>query len=365
MLNPLFLWFLPLAVLPVLLHLLNLFRLREVELPTYRFLVQGYVQQRRRIRLVEWILMALRTAIVLLAVLALSRPVAERLPGLFGGGGRDVAFVVDAGMTTGLVTEGNSAIHRIREAVRAAVERLAPADFITLVRAGVEPKVLYRAARGDGRRLAAELDTLAPDPGTADLASAIAAAARVPEETQLVVADLGRSSDAGVRNLAILGDPPRSQRPVVGLPVELTLRVEAAGFETPSETKATVRLDDEIVAQVPLLIAPGGTTTHTLPLLPMRAGVLEGRIDLPPDAFPEDDSLLFVLNVEPRVGVLVVAPGGLERSSCGRPSRARGPPPATPPAVLRRRGAVPTRSPRSPAASTSPSCGPKASTRAA
>ena len=33
MLNPLLLWFLPLAALPVILHLLNLNRLREVELP--------------------------------------------------------------------------------------------------------------------------------------------------------------------------------------------------------------------------------------------------------------------------------------------------------------------------------------------
>lgn len=343
MLNPLFLWFLPLAALPVLLHLLNLFRLREVEIPTYRFLMQGYVQQRRRIRLVEWILMALRTSIVLLAVLALSRPVAERLPGLFGGTGRDVVFVVDASMTTGLVTEGSSAIHRIRETVRGAVGRLAPADFVTLVRAGVEPKVLYRAARGDGRRLVAELDTLEPDPGTADLASAIveamsspprgrrtlwivsdcerrtwkrlgaaAAAARVPTETQLVVANLGGEEAAGVRNLAILGDPPRSQRPVVGLPVELALRIEGCGFDAPLETKATVQLDDEIVAQVPLRIAPGRTTVHTLPLFPRRAGVIEGRVDLPPDAFPEDDSLLFVLNVEPRVGVLVITPAGLD-----------------------------------------------------
>ncbi|NDC64634.1 MAG: hypothetical protein EBZ59_11765, partial [Planctomycetia bacterium] len=181
MLNPLLLWFLPLAALPVLLHLLNLYRLREVELPTYRFLMEGYVQQRRRIRLLEWLLMLLRTAIVLLAVWALSRPVMERFGGLFGGGrGRDVAFVVDAGMTTGLVSEGTSALHRIREAVRAAAFRLAPSDFVTLVRAGMEPRVLYRAALGDGKRFAAELETLEPDPGTADLAAGLAEAVAGP-----------------------------------------------------------------------------------------------------------------------------------------------------------------------------------------
>ena len=170
MLNPLLLWFLPLAVAPVLLHLLNLHRLREVELPTFRFLMEGYVQQRRRVRLMEWLLMLLRTSLVLAVVWAFSRPVMERFGGLFGGGGgRDVVFVVDAGMTSGLVSEGTSAIHRIREAVRSAAGRFRPTDFVTLVRAGMEPKVLHRAALGDGKRLAAEVDTLEPDPGTADL----------------------------------------------------------------------------------------------------------------------------------------------------------------------------------------------------
>ncbi len=344
MLNPLLLWFLPLAVVPVLLHLLNLHRLREVELPTYRFLMEGYVRQRRRVRLVEWLLLVLRTAVVLLVVGALVRPVVGSLGGLFGGGGRDVVLVVDAGMTTGLVSEGTSAIHRIREAARAAAARFDAGDFVTLVRAGMEPRVLSRAVKGDGRRLAAEIDGIEPDPGTADLPAALAlalagpprgarsvwifsdceqrawrrlaedqATARVPPEVQLVVVDVGGLGDrGGVANLAVLGEPPRGQRPVVGLPVELSVRIEGAGIAGPTETKATVMLDDEIVAQVPLVATPGRVTSTTLAIVPQRPGVLRGRVEIPADAFPDDDTLLFVLNVEPRVGVVVVAPRGVE-----------------------------------------------------
>jgi hypothetical protein len=340
MLNPLLLWFLPLAALPVLLHLLNLHNLRDVELPTYRFLMEGYVRQRRRIRLVEWLLLALRTAIVLLAVWALSRPVVER----FGAGrSRDVAFVVDAGMTTGLVSAGTSALQRSREAVRAAASRLRPGDFVTLVRAGIEPTLLHRAALGDGRRFAAELDAIQPDPGAADLAAGIAtvlsgpprgprtvwvvsdcerrawrrlrersASLRLPDDVSLVVADVGVTDDTPVRNVAILGEPPRSQRPVVGLPVELTVRLAAAGVDAPVATRVTVRLDGDIVSQVPIEVPPGRTAVRTLAVIPPRPGVLRGRVDIPGDAYPEDDSLLFVLNVEPRVDVLVVAPPGLQ-----------------------------------------------------
>jgi hypothetical protein len=344
MLNPLLLWFLPLAALPVILHLLNLSRVREVALPTYRFLMEGYVQQRRRLKLLEWLLLALRTALVALAVTALARPVVERAGTLFGGGGgRDVVFVVDAGMTTGLVTDGLSALHRIRAATSAAVERLAPDDFVTIVRAGIEPRVLHRGARGDGQRIVAELDRLEPDPGTADLAGALAeaiagpprgprtvwvvsncearawqrlgerpAATRLPDDVRLVVADLGAGADRPTPNLAVLGDPPRAQRPVVGLPVELSVRVAAAGFDRAADAKATVMLDDEVVAQVPLVVPQNGVATATVPLVPRRPGVLRGRVALAGDAFPEDDTLHFVLNVEPRVGVLVVAPPDVE-----------------------------------------------------
>lgn len=346
MLNPLLLWFLPLAALPVILHLLNLHRLREVELPTFRFLMEGYVQERSRIRLIEWLLLALRTALVLLVVTALSRPVVQRFGNLLGGGGRDMVFVLDAGMSSGMVSDGTSALHRGREAIRGAAARLRSSDFVTLVRAGMEPRVLHRAALGDGRRLQAELDAIEPDPGTADLAAAVAegfagpprgarslwivsdcrtrawnrleehpARRQVPAEVQIVIVDVGAPTVP--ENVAILGDPPRPQRPVVGLPVELVARIEAhaggnAGEPAPREVPLSVTVDDELVTQTTVTIPPGQVTSVPLAVVPARAGVIKARLDIPADAFPFDDSLLFVLNVERRVGVLVVTAPGVE-----------------------------------------------------
>lgn len=338
MLNPALLWLLPLVAIPVVLHLLNLFRLRTVELPTFRFLMESYVQQRRRIRLIEWLLMLLRTAVVAAVLFALARPVMERFGGLFGGGRtQDVVLLVDAGITSGLVTDGVSGLHRLREAARAAAERLAPGDFVTLLRAGMEPRVLYRAAKGDGKRLAAELDSLEPDPGPADLAAAVSealagpprgprtlwvfsdASARgwkrfadhpvsrsIPPEVAVVVVDGGLKKE--VANRAVLGDPPRAQKPVVGLPVELTVRLDATADEANREVPVSVWLDDELVARVPVTTRPDGPATKQLAIVPPRAGVLRGRLEIPTDAFPDDDVFQFVLNVEPRVGVLVIAP---------------------------------------------------------
>ena len=58
MLNPLLLWFLPLALVPIILHLITLYRVKTVELSTFRFLMDSYVQKRAsRIKMLEYILM--------------------------------------------------------------------------------------------------------------------------------------------------------------------------------------------------------------------------------------------------------------------------------------------------------------------
>src|ERR1700759_3121497 len=90
------LYFLPLAAIPIVLHLLTLHRLRTVELSTFRFLFDSYVQQRRQMKFLEALLAALRTLFLLLLVLVCSRPGVQHASALFGGGaGRDVIMLVD------------------------------------------------------------------------------------------------------------------------------------------------------------------------------------------------------------------------------------------------------------------------------
>src|SRR4051794_17730801 len=92
------LWLLPLATIPVLLHLLTLHRLKTVELPTFRFLFDSYIQQRRRMRFLEALLAMLRTLFLLFLIFMVCRPVVRHWDALFGGtagGGREVILLVD------------------------------------------------------------------------------------------------------------------------------------------------------------------------------------------------------------------------------------------------------------------------------
>jgi hypothetical protein len=340
MLHPLLLWFLPLAAVPLLLHLITLYRLRTVELSTFRFLMDGYIQQRRRMKLLEWLLMLLRTGFVALIVLMLTRPITEKFGFLFGGAsGRDVVLIVDAGLTSGLQTAGSSALKRGKEAAAVVAKKLAAADYVTLIRAGSQPQLLYRGYLTDNKELLEKIDAIKPDIASADLAAALAeglgsaahgsrvmyiisdlqrrswapltdhpVVRELGSDVQLVVMNVGSAEP--VQNLALLGDAPRAQRPIVDLPVLLTAKVAASQRDQPVSTRVSVVLDDQVVGQLNLTVQPGRPATAALAITPKKAGMLRGRFELPTDAFPDDNTYLFCLNVEPPIRVLLITTPG-------------------------------------------------------
>ena len=73
-LNPLALFGLAAAAIPVLLHLFNLRKLRRVEFSTLAFLKELQRTRIRRLKLRQLLLLILRTLIVIVLVLAFSRP---------------------------------------------------------------------------------------------------------------------------------------------------------------------------------------------------------------------------------------------------------------------------------------------------
>ena len=364
MVNPALLWFLPLALLPVLLHLVMLRRLRTVDLSTFRFLVESYVQQRRRARLVEFLVMLLRFGFVALVVFTLARPVMKGLGFLGSGGGRDVGIVIDASPSMALRSGGTTSLERARSAARTLVELLGPEDHVKIVRAASRPQVLADGFAGRPEWIVRHLEELSTDPAGADLPGALKEVfasgphgsrviymlsdglrrtwsgfaghevlKHLDAQTNVVVMDVGPSEP--IVNTAVVGDAPQTKRALKGLPVLLNATVLNSSPNRPVDTVLSVLLDEEQVSQVNLALQPGQRTTHSLSVIPSRAGVIQGRFQLPPDAFPDDDAFLFCLNVEEKLDVLLVTgpegatsaerPGVYLRAALTSPERAHAP----------------------------------------
>src|ERR1051325_6132455 len=78
-LAPIFLYATGLVAIPLIIHLIRRRKLKIIQWAAMEFLRQSQRKQKRRLRIEELILLALRTLIVLLFALALARPVLRTL----------------------------------------------------------------------------------------------------------------------------------------------------------------------------------------------------------------------------------------------------------------------------------------------
>ncbi len=343
--NPMLLWFLPLALIPVLLHLLTLHRLKTVELSTFRFLFDSYVQQRRRMKFLEWLIALLRTLFLLFLVFAISR---MRTPDywetLFGGGagGRDVVLMIDTSASMGAATDGRTALERSQEAARKVVEKLQPGDHVTVIRVDERPEQLLRRFQASTEEIRNEIDNLETGPSRGNLYAAFSqlfsgdspeiskmknpqiflftdlqqsgwdefrggeTAVKVPAGTDLRVVNVG--SGRPLDNVAVVGNPPTQSRVIVGLPV--TLRPRIANFSlnrtTPADFAITTSINGQQVDRQPLPVKAGKTEEVEVIYVPAEAGILKGLFEITGDPFLDDNIYRFTLDVRPQVRVLLV-----------------------------------------------------------
>ena len=73
-LNPLLLWALPLAAVPIIIHILNRRRFQKVPWAAMDFLLKAMKRNRKRLRMEQWLVLLLRVLAVLLLISLVSRP---------------------------------------------------------------------------------------------------------------------------------------------------------------------------------------------------------------------------------------------------------------------------------------------------
>jgi hypothetical protein len=336
-------WFLPLAALPIILHLLTLHRLRTVELPTFRFLFDSYVQQRRRMQFLEALIAMLRTLFLLFFIWMIARPVVKHWDKLFGAGeggaGREVVLLLDCSASMNAKTAGVSAFARAKSAALSIVERLQPADQVTLVRVGSRPEEVFSRFNTDTKGIQAKIESQQPTSARANLFAAMLqlfgpeASRRgnpaiylftdcqsntwkearnqgleklIPDGTSFTIVNVGPRESP--ENRAVVGDAPRRNRAIVGLPFLLTPRVVNFG-KTETELTLSVFIDEKEVARTPLTVKPGQAVVKPIVYTPSEPGLRKGRFEITgktPDAFPDDDRFLFTLTVQPRIKVVLI-----------------------------------------------------------
>ncbi len=344
---------------PVIIHLLARRRFQRVRWAAMDFLIQAERRNRRRVRLEELILLALRCLAVLLVALVVSRPFIRPtgVAAILGGTDRtERIFVIDDSFSMGYVSAQQSAFERARASAINLLTRLrehAPSDTVTVLRTSAMEKPVVTGAVLDDRQfedLLARLEALAPsqrgmkvdavmagvrrvlenDPGvvsacvyvlsdfqqrdwtpgqrgseqTSGLAEPLTAWAGDQRSARVVLVDVG---DDGADNLAITALRPLQRQWVTGVDARLEAAVGNFSRRAAEGLELQVTTGQAARASARLAQAPPATVSHVaIPVVFQRGGEATVRVEAGEDNLPVDNVRYLAAEVNEAIRILVV-----------------------------------------------------------
>ncbi|MEM9415227.1 MAG: BatA domain-containing protein [Planctomycetota bacterium] len=342
-LAPLLLGGLVFASAPLIIHLLNRRQFKLVEWAPMEYLKLTLRTNRRRLQLEQWILLALRTLLILLLIFAVARPLlnANAAASWLAIGGRTSrVLVIDDSLSMGLHQGGTAAFDRAKEEAAVAIESLGTQDSLTVVTTSRMGDPLQRdtpLTNDQAQQLADDVRELEPSETANNWAATLAqvvemleGAAHTSKEVRIITDQRaeGWSADASeqARRLAEMGvkvtivnvgNPSPGNAALLDL--EQTTGVALAN--TPVVFTATIRADgdQQWASQQATLIIDGNENPLELPDLSpnqeidlpiewsfKEAGQHTVELRLPDDAMAGDNQRSLVVNVAEAVNVLLV-----------------------------------------------------------
>jgi hypothetical protein len=357
--SPAMLGWLAAASAPLIIHLLNKRRFQESSWAAMQFLLAAVRKNSRRVLLEHWLLLALRTLIILLFVtaaaqpgmqtLGLTTPTAERTHRV---------VVVDASLSMDYRPTGKASYFEQAKALaRQIIDQGRPGDAYSLVALASPSRAVTSQPLLNRDDLEALLPTLQQTHGAGDLASCLneidrviaktkeqlpqirrrevhfltdlgkhtwepgddakrggealdafqARCQRWGSETTLAVVDVGSADAENIAVIDLAADEPFG---VVGLPTTIRAVVRNFGRNAKSGVTAALLLDRRKVDEKTIDLDPGAEMTIVFDApasaTPREPGARVYEIELAPDNLPADNRRSLVLQVKPHLRVLLV-----------------------------------------------------------
>jgi hypothetical protein len=349
-LNPMLLWALPLAAVPIIIHILNRRRFQKVPWAAMTFLLKAMKRNRKRMRMEQWLVLLLRVLAVLLLISLVSRP---QLGGssLLGSRTHHIVILDDSASMTQR-TGSTVLFEKAQDRIKVLADDLGlrrQGDIFSLVTTSAAdvPQIWSQRIGGSfsrdaGSRLKElQVSDRSPDLGKA-LAMTVTRAHEVEDasRTEYYLVGDRRSWDwatpddrprpellAGLssmgpdqehvtvltvggqhRNLAIVNVKLVDRLAIAAVPVTLGIDIKNFGLDPTAPTTVSIEVDGQsrVTQDVPQL-APGERYTVQMDHTFHQAGPhhLDALLE-PSESFPFDDRRTLAVQVRDKSRVLLV-----------------------------------------------------------
>ncbi len=202
--NLLMLGWLAAAAAPILIHLWNKRRYREVSWAAVEFLLSAMRKNSRRLRIEQWLLLLVRTLIVTLLVIAVAQPFLEQVGLNFVPGQRTLkVLVIDGSYSMGYQATDKNRFDRAKQLATQIVEESSQGDAFTLILMASPPSVIVGSPAVEQHDFLQEIDNLKLLHGGGDLPATLveveqvlksAEHAGLPRKEVYFLTDLARNS---------------------------------------------------------------------------------------------------------------------------------------------------------------------------
>jgi hypothetical protein len=171
--RPGMLWFALVALLPLLIHLWSRQRSKSVSWGAMRYLLAAMQRHSRRIQLRQWLLLVVRTAILLILALALADPILSRFPVTGASQPQQqpthYLVVLDGSYSMLAREDGESRMQLARERISRWIDQAEQGDGFTLLLLADPPRVVIGQPAFDASDVRRELQGLAATHSAAGL----------------------------------------------------------------------------------------------------------------------------------------------------------------------------------------------------
>ncbi|MEO8479225.1 MAG: BatA and WFA domain-containing protein [Gemmatimonadota bacterium] len=298
------------AAIPILLHLVERRQPPERSFPAVRYLEDATRDQRRRLKFRHLLLLALRTLLVVLVVLAAAGARLHRAVPFGAHTPIALVLILDNSASSGAVMDGEPTIEALRTTARAVLERATPSDRLWLLLAD------NVARPGTASELLARLDAVHVVPDRLELGQAVRQADALIRNAGrrgevVVVSDAQRSAvspvevEADVIVLRPAAAPPRNRAIAVLTAADQPWSGEGGrvAVQVVADDTAAVaaRLTAGSSPPRDLLLTPGVPSTQRIALSAPGWHLIE--VSLPADELRLDDTRQVAVQVAPPTSV--------------------------------------------------------------
>ena len=340
-LNPFVLFGLAAAGIPIILHLLNIRKLRTIEFSTLTFLKELQRSKMRKVKIRQWLLLILRTLIVIFIVFAFSRPALKgSLAGLGTHAKTTIVIIFDDSYSMSLRNDRGSYLKQAQSAALSLADLLKEGDDALFIRLSDLPQATIAEPTHDIQRLRDVIRQTEVSYKHRTVEEAIRLSSHLLQQSKnfnkeiYIFTDnqkttvIDQHTAEGTHPAAKLFDPtvrlffvPLSGQPFENIGIEkveipptlfqkgkpFTVRADVRNYGTAPVQNHLVNLflDGARVMQKSVTIDGGQHAAVDFVAIPQHAGFISGRVELEEDTFDADNDRYFSVDVPERVAVLL------------------------------------------------------------